>query len=237
MWRMSFTPIGDKAGRVRRRWHLPVVGRVGSALILTAVAGLVDAAAYLGLGGVFVANQTGNCVLLAIGVAERVRFGEDPAAAPIVGVAGPLTSLVAFCVGAAAAGWLGPRVPRRMKARRPLLGVEALLLAVAAAVPGSNTVRAGVAAAAMGIQSVQAVRLGVQGVTTTVITGTMASLFAGLTAIPGRKPAGWRLAVVWLMYVTGALIGAIGVRLSSFVVVCWCAAAITGLWAAITRGP
>jgi uncharacterized membrane protein YoaK (UPF0700 family) len=151
-----------------------------------------------------------------------------------VGVAGPLTSLVAFCVGAASAGWLGPRMPRRVTARWPLLGVEALLLAVAAAVSGSNTVRTGAAAAAMGIQSVHAVRLGLHGVTTTVITGTMASLFAGLTATR-RKPGGWPLAVVWLMYVTSAVIGAIGVRLSSFVVVCWCAAAITGLWAAITR--
>jgi hypothetical protein len=67
VWRMSHSLIGDKAGPVRRRWHLPVLGRVRSALILTVVAGLVDAAAYLGLGGVFVANQTGNCVLLAIG--------------------------------------------------------------------------------------------------------------------------------------------------------------------------
>lgn len=46
--------------------HHPLVRAL---LVLTFTTGLVDASSYLGLGHVFTANQTGNAVLLALGIA------------------------------------------------------------------------------------------------------------------------------------------------------------------------
>ncbi|TMR93430.1 DUF1275 family protein [Nonomuraea basaltis] len=206
----------------------------GLALVLTILAGLVDAAVFLKMGGVFVANQTGNCVLLAIGLAEHLPpDGTDEAASGVVGVTGPLTSLPAFGLGAAAAGWLGRAgVLARIW---PLLGAEALLLAGVAALPGPAAVRVGMAAAAMGIQSVQAVRLGLPGVITTVVTGTVAALFARTAEQPRRRHRAAMLGMVWLLYVVGAIIGAAGARIWSLSVVCWCAVAIVGAGAVLTR--
>ncbi|MBO2449217.1 DUF1275 domain-containing protein [Actinomadura barringtoniae] len=161
-------------------------------LALTLLAGLVDAAVFVGLGGVFVANQTGNCVLLAVGLAHWLDTG-DPSGA----VTGPLVSLLAFCLGALAAGPLNNEKSR--------LITEAALLLAALLLPGPRMAQIALAAIAMGIQSVHAVRLGVPGVTTTVVTGTLASLFSRVT---NNEPQKSVLGLVWLLYVTGALIGA-----------------------------
>ncbi|WP_433462010.1 YoaK family protein [Spirillospora sp. CA-128828] len=219
---------------MRRRRHLPEIGPVGLAQVLTAVAGLVDAAAYLALGGVFVANQTGNSVLLAIAIAERLPLG-DSLPGPDRSVSQPLTSLLAFCVGAAAAGWFDSRVLGRLPARwPPLLVAEALLLAAAAAVPGPDQARVGLAAAAMGVQSVHGMRLGINGVPTTVVTSTLTRLLGRISEKSGQGRS-TRLALVWLLYMAGAIIGAAGVGLWSFTTICLCAAATTGLVAAVRR--
>jgi uncharacterized membrane protein YoaK (UPF0700 family) len=168
--------------------------QLGQPLALTLLAGLVDAAVFVGLGGEFVANQTGNCVLLAVGLAHWLDTG-DPGGA----VVGPLVSLLAFCAGALAAGLLG---------RRSRLLAEAVLLIVAAVLPGPRVARIALAALAMGIQSVHAVKLGVPGVTTTVVTGTLASLFSRVTDEPPRREGAGVLGLVWLLYVVGAAAGA-----------------------------
>lgn len=221
---------------MRRMRHLPEIGPVGSALVLTAVAGLVDAATYLALGGVFVANQTGNCVLLAIGIAERLPLVDASLPGPDSSVSKPLTSLVAFCAGAAIAGWLDSRILRRLTTIFPLLGTEALLLAAAAAVAGPNWARVGLAAAAMGVQSVQAaMRIGVHGVPTTVVTDTLTQLLARITDKSHQRRGTRLLTLAWLLYMAGAIIGAAGAGLWSFTTICWCAAAMTGLGAATSK--
>jgi uncharacterized membrane protein YoaK (UPF0700 family) len=218
---------------MRRKRCLPEIGPVGLALVLTTVAGLVDAAAYLALGGVFVANQTGNCVLLAIGIAERLPLG-DALPGPNRGVSEPLTSLAAFCVGVAAAGWLDSRILGRVTAIWPLVGAESLLLA-AAAVPGPNWARVGLAAAAMGVQSAHGMRLGINGVPTTVVTGTLTRLFARSSESSHRRRGSRLLALAWLLYMIGAIVGATGTGLWSFTTICLCAAATTGLGAAARK--
>src|SRR5262249_58842706 len=80
---------------------------VRALLALTFTTGLVDASSYLGLGHVFTANQTGNVVLLAAGIAGS---GNLPGL-------GPLVSLGAFAVGAGAAGVV-PKPPAA-RARTP----------------------------------------------------------------------------------------------------------------------
>ena len=166
-------------------------------LALTLLAGVVDAAVFVGLGEVFVANQTGNCVLLAVGLAHWLATG-NPAGA----VTGPLVSLLAFCLGGLAAG-LFSRAPEKSR-----LLAEAVLLLAAAVLPGPRLAQIALAAVAMGIQSVHAIRLGVPGVTTTVVTGTLASLFSRVTDEPRRREGTGLLGLVWLLYVVGAVVGA-----------------------------
>jgi uncharacterized membrane protein YoaK (UPF0700 family) len=65
-------------------------------LALTVVTGVVDAASYLSLGHVFVANMTGNVVFLGFAVAG----------APGLSVSSSLASLAAFLLGPSAAAGL-----------------------------------------------------------------------------------------------------------------------------------
>lgn len=58
-------------------------------LILTFATGVIDAASFLALGGVFAAMQTGNVIFLGIGI---VGAGDAPVLAPLIGLA-------AFMVG------------------------------------------------------------------------------------------------------------------------------------------
>jgi uncharacterized membrane protein YoaK (UPF0700 family) len=70
-------------------------------LALTFTTGLIDAASYIGLGRVFVANMTGNVVLLgcaAVGV-------------PSLSVTRALLSLLGFLVGAVGGGRLESVLP------------------------------------------------------------------------------------------------------------------------------
>src|SRR5262249_18450036 len=66
----------------------------------TAVAGVIDAVSYLGLGHVFTANMTGNVVFLAFAAA-----GASGLSVPRSG-----TALVAFLVGAVVGGWIATRM-------------------------------------------------------------------------------------------------------------------------------
>src|SRR5579862_1219124 len=107
-------------------------------LALTFTTGLVDAAAYLGLGHVFTANMTGNVVLLGFGIAGS---GGLPVVAPLI-------SLLSFLVGSGAGGALAKRLGDRhsgLVARA--LGIETALLAAAAILAAVTTVHPGDAAA------------------------------------------------------------------------------------------
>src|SRR5277367_1311263 len=68
---------------------------------LTFVTGLVDAASYLKLGHVFVANMTGNVAFLGLALAGA---GGLSATASLV-------ALGSFLLGALGGGWLGSRNP------------------------------------------------------------------------------------------------------------------------------
>jgi len=189
--------------------------------LLTLVTGLVDAACYLGLGRVFTANMTGNVVLLAFGAAGAQEL---PVLAPTV-------SLVVFLVGAAAGGRLasrlvgpaGGQVPAPVR-RRWLtiallgeLGLVAVAAVVAVGLPvGGGGARRyvviGLLAVALGLQNATVRRLAVADVTTTVLTLTLTGLAADSWLAGGHNPrAGRRVAAVGLM-ATGALVGALLLR-------------------------
>lgn len=174
-------------------------------LALTFVSGMVDAISILALGHVFVANMTGNVVFLGFALAGIEGFALLPS---VVAVAG-------FVVGAIGGGTL----VQRFGSSRPILlrnalGVEFTLLAgcLVASLLGhlrdddvSTTVVAGVAAAAMGLQTATARRIGVPDMTTSVVTMTL----TGFAAERRRADAALRRGAVVLSMLLGALCGAL----------------------------
>ncbi len=194
-------------------------------LILTWAAGAVDALSYLGLGHVFTAMMTGNTVMLGLALAE----GELHAA---------LRSILAL-LGFAGGVMLGATVVKREwnDAEWPPeitagLAVEAAVLALFCVLwlwsgPERNAQSLYplivLLAMAMGLQAAAVRRLGVPGIATTYITGTITSLFVdvvGWSRAGGSPPepqgeAGrWEqrvglLAGVFVVYAFGALCGGV----------------------------
>src|SRR5450755_3451543 len=102
---------GDPAG------HGAQASLLRTLLILTLVAGSVDAVSYLGLGRVFTANMTGNLVLLGLAI------GQGQALEALRSV----VAFVGFAAGAGVGGWVvgggqgGEHWPSRVTL---VLGVE-----------------------------------------------------------------------------------------------------------------
>jgi uncharacterized membrane protein YoaK (UPF0700 family) len=179
---------------------------------MTLVTGLVDAFSYLILGHVFVANMTGNIVLLGFALAGAPGFSITASA----------TALASFFAGAL----VGGRLSSRHSGHRGLLhssaaATQSLFLAasvILAAFSGSP-VTAGyryalivVLGAAMGIQNAAARKIAVPDLTTTVLTLTITGIAAdsALAGGPGSKAGGRLVAVATML--AGALIGAVLVR-------------------------
>ena len=220
-------------------------------LVLTCAAGLIDAISYLELGHVFTAMMTGNTVLLALAIGQ----GEFMAALRST------LALAAFSVGAAGGALM--LVRERARGVWPpivtaTLALEGVVLAVFGAMwhVKETAARADVvivvlialSGLAMGIQASAVRHLGVPGVASTYITGTLTSLMAelvGWLSPRGTPPSaqaadGWPvgspsrhlrlLAAVFLVYGAGALTGALLVSRSSSLLA-WlplgCVAAVT----------
>jgi uncharacterized membrane protein YoaK (UPF0700 family) len=180
---------------------LPVV-----LLGLTVVTGVVDAVSYIALGHVFVANMTGNIVLLGFALAG----------APTLSVPASLTALGAFLVGAAIGGAVGRRNGHRgALARTGIAGEVALLACAFLAALGAPEPIAGarqyavivLLAIALGGQNAVARRIAVPDLTTTVLTLTLTALAADAHPAGGPGGAKWRrIAAVAAMF-GGALAG------------------------------
>jgi len=145
---------------------------------LTLVTGLVDAFAYLVLGHVFVANMTGNVLLLGLSLVGAPGFS----------AASSLVALAAFAVGSL----LGGQLSRRLGAHRgrhlalstavqvALFAVGTVLVA-AVGVPvhqGDHEVLILLLALAMGLQNATARAMSVPDLSTTVLTQTISGLAA-----------------------------------------------------------
>ncbi len=212
----------------------PVLGQDAMLLLLTWAAGSMDAISYLGLGHVFTAMMTGNTVLLALALGQ----GQVRAALRAI------IALGGFVLGVALGAAVAERGPRRgdwPPTVTHALGLEALLLALftltwhlAGPARGAGVVHAliVVSGLAMGVQAAAVRCLGVPGIATTYISGTLTSLVAsvvdwlrsaappapsgamGQAGGPAPPPVAWerrvRLLVgVFLIYGLGALAGAI----------------------------
>jgi uncharacterized membrane protein YoaK (UPF0700 family) len=178
-------------------------------IVLTVVTGLVDAVSYLKLGHVFVANMTGNVVLLGLAAGGVSEFS----------VAVSLVAIGSFLLGALAAGRLGASTDEH-RGRFLALATYAQVSVVGAAFVvslASSDVSVGILAYtlvvllafAMGLQNAAARRLGVPDLTTTVLTQTVTGLAADSHFAGGANPnIGRRLLAIVAMFI-GASMGAL----------------------------
>ncbi len=176
-------------------------------IALTCVTGVVDAASYLRLGHVFVANMTGNIVFLGFALAGAGGLS----------IATSLIALGSFLAGALAGGRLGARsAAHRGQLLRAACTLQLALLAIALllALTLSEPLSAGARyalvvpmALAMGVQNAAAQRLAVPELTTTVLTRTLTGIAseAGVAGGPGAKLG--RRAVAVAAMLLGALTG------------------------------
>jgi uncharacterized membrane protein YoaK (UPF0700 family) len=150
--------------------------------LLTWTAGCFDAMSYLGLGHVFTANMTGNTVLLGLAIGQ----------AEVASALRSAVALAGFCLGGLAGTFLverdqdhGTWTPQVTTAIA-IEGVLLVVFAVAWLLTGANpppglalSAMIALAALAMGLQSAIVRSLGVTGIATTYITGTLTTLMAG----------------------------------------------------------
>ncbi|MBI2180635.1 MAG: DUF1275 domain-containing protein [Deltaproteobacteria bacterium] len=219
----------------------PTLGRESMLLALTLAAGSIDAISYLGLGYVFTAMMTGNTVLLGLALAQ----GEVRAALRNI------LALLGFSAGVFVGAIIVERDSKPTEwpvAVTAALALEAFVLAIfSAAYSLGASERAGgaillliaLSSLAMGIQSAAVRRLGVPGIATTYITGTITSLMVDLLGwlrsraapLPVPRTAGdgsvekspsmpWEqrvgvLAGVVVLYCVGALVGGVLLARSS----------------------
>ena len=214
-----------------RRFPYTTLGRESMLLLLTLAAASVDAISYLGLGHVFTAMMTGNTVLLGLALAQ----GE------VLAALRSILALIGFVIGV----FVGALIVERESypaewptAVTAALAFETIILAIFAAnFTLFDGIRGGMiylliilSAFAMGVQSAAVRRLGVPGIATTYITGTLTSLMVDLLSwlrfIAARLPVSktaersevkripWDqrvgiLAGVVTLYCLGALIGGV----------------------------
>jgi uncharacterized membrane protein YoaK (UPF0700 family) len=175
---------------------------------LTLVTGLVDAFSYLLLGHVFVANMTGNVVILGFALVGAKGFSASAC----------LVAIAAFAVGGAAGGRIGSRFSKhRGRHLSTAAIVQTVFLTVGAVLAGLSgrpfPARYHYAlivalAIAMGIQNATARKLAVPDLTTTVLTLTITGIAADGVIGGGKgSKAGRRLMAVGIM-LAGAVVGA-----------------------------
>lgn len=204
---------------------------VGLLVGLTLSAGYVDAVAFFGLG-VFTANMTGNTVLLAGAIGARVLGKANVPGG--IGIVIPLLSIAAFVAGALAASALVRGETKRPPVRSRALLASVIVLVGAAGVlhrlpSGLIAPSVALLSAAMGIQSVVAVRAGVPGVSTTFVTGTLLTAVMDLEEAKRPVPFEGRTnAAIWACYLLGAIAGTVALyRLGGNGL--WVPAAVVGL--------
>jgi uncharacterized membrane protein YoaK (UPF0700 family) len=174
------------------------VALVRSLLGLTLITGMIDAVSFLGLGHIFTANMTGNIVFVGFALAGS----------HLVSPRRSLAALVAFAAGGLAGGRLANSPTRSpIRTLRLGVGIEALLLAVAAVSPGGAYAAIMLTALAMGLRNACVRKIGVADLTTTVLTLTVTGLAADSRVAGGAGPRRDRRIASILAMGAGAWLG------------------------------
>ncbi|HZD45805.1 MAG TPA: YoaK family protein [Acidobacteriaceae bacterium] len=182
------------------RLAIPEIPLIG---LLCALAGSVDAAAYLLCGQIFVANMTGNTVLLAVSLLQT----HPKEAALRAGM------VAAFLAGVIVARLLTRTADKRLtKMQRVfILGIESLLLLLLAwkhaGAPMDLLLL--LLACMLGIQNAAFQYIGGFHLNTTFITGDLEKLGEAMTGIRDALPKTTTFLVSWIAYASGACLGAL----------------------------
>ncbi|MGH6903978.1 MAG: YoaK family protein [Geminicoccaceae bacterium] len=187
--------------------------------LLAVAAGCIDAASFLGLGQVMTAAMTGNTVLLGLALGQADAEGALRATVALAGfIAGALVGVA--IVDRGPSGVWAPAVTTALGLELVVLVILALAWHVLEGGPAwpidYRHPLIAAAGLAMGIQSAAAQRVGVPGVTTTYITGTLTTMAARLVGWLWSSPAApgdpvrdigapWLQASVWIAYGAGAV--------------------------------
>jgi len=155
-------------------------------LLLTVVAGAVDAVSFLSLGHVFVVNMTGNIVFLGFAAAGVTE----------ISLTSTLIALGAFVCGSVAGGRLALRfAEERLLAVATVVKIVLIavaLIVVAASHESLDALQRETAIAllafAMGVQNASARRIGIPDLTTTVLTMTLTAFAADSSLAGGTNP-------------------------------------------------
>jgi uncharacterized membrane protein YoaK (UPF0700 family) len=202
----------------------PTTARDLMLTLLALAAGCVDAASFLGLGQVMTAAMTGNTILLGLALGQADAEGTLRSTVALAGfVAGALLGAAIVERGPRGVIWM-PRITAALALELVVLVILALAWHVLEGRPAwpidYRHPLIAAAGIAMGIQSAAATRVGVPGVTTTYVTGTLTSMAARLIgwlrssgAAPddrSRDGAPWIHAGVWIAYGAGAVCAGAG---------------------------
>lgn len=142
-------------------------------LLLCALSGVIDVLGYIGLSHVFTANMTGNIVLLGIGIGDARQVVLSNAAIALAG----------FVIGIAAT----VLVQKKNGTSRSILFWEFILFLFVAAMillmpisEGLSSVILLLLSTAMGMQTIAGRNLKIAGLSSTVLTSTLAAFVEGL---------------------------------------------------------
>lgn len=186
---------------MNRRWQL------GTGLVLTALAGYVDALGFLRLGGLYTSFMSGNTTQFAVYV------GETDWSRTLL----PLGLVAAFLTGAILGSVIAILVPDRwatpaVLAFETVLIVTALVIGLSLPEPRAASLAI---AAAMGAQNAVLARVKGFRAGTTFVTGALFSFGQKIAEALTRTgtPFGWTGdGIVWLSLLVGALGGALAYR-------------------------
>jgi len=176
---------------------------------IAVVCGLIDAACFLALGGVFAEVMTGNMALLAfqLGTGESIGGGSPVRY---------LVALAAFAVGALAGG-LVQRGPAVLYDRRLGFAIEAAILVAATVVAvvtdagdsgAGRNVTVALLCVAMGLQNALMRLHGVSDLATNLTTVTYMAIVADSSLARGANPRFLRRAGSIVLFIGGATLGA-----------------------------
>jgi uncharacterized membrane protein YoaK (UPF0700 family) len=197
------------------------------AVLLSGLAGFVDALAFLQLGGFFVSFMSGNSTRLAVGLAEHSQAGW---------VAGGLITLFVFGVilGSSLGRWAGQSRKPAVLALVTLLLLAAALVHDLAGAPW-ELASSGFLALAMGALNATFERDGDIAIGITYMTGALVKFGQRLSAaLAGGDRWAWApFLLLWTGLVTGAWLGAIAFGRLGFDAI-WIGASLGGALALAT---
>ncbi len=174
----------DSPRRHERITILSEGNRDAMIMLLAWAAGSVDAISYLALGHVFTANMTGNTLLMGMNAGQGHKLEALRSAAALLGyVAGAALGALLAKSGSKRERW-SPGITATLALETVVLGAFGLAWYFTGAAEPSKPwyTLIAISGVTMGLQSVAVRQLGIPGIVTTYITGTVTSLVSGFVA-------------------------------------------------------